>query len=272
MVDKSDQQLSIVQQCILLSLHRSGLYYAPSGESELNVELMRLMDEKYLTHPFYGARRMHQWLKYDKGYVVSLNRIKRLYYKVMGLRAIMPGPHTSKRAKGHKVYPYLLRELKVERSNQVWAIDITYIPMAKGFMYLVAIIDLNSRYVVGWSLSNTMDANWCAQVYRDAIRRHGKPEIINSDQGIQFTSDVFTAVSKQHGVKISMDGKGRAIDNVFIERLWRSVKYEYVYLNPSTDGVDLFDGIHKYFRYYNHKRRHQSLDYNPPATRYTRAA
>ncbi len=190
----------------------------------------------------------------------------------MGLRAIVPGPHTSKRAKGHKIYPYLLRDLKIERSNQVWAVDITYIPMAKGFMYLVAIIDLHSRFVVGWSLSNTMDAKWCSEMYEQAIKRHGKPEIINSDQGVQFTSEVFTKVSKRHRIKISMDGKGRAIDNVFIERLWRSLKYEYVYLNPSTDGVELFEGIQHYFRYYNQERRHQSLGYNPPAERYLKAA
>lgn len=259
MISKGHSKLSIVQQCVLLSIHRSGLYYKPRGESELNLELMRLMDEHYLHHPFKGARRMHVWLTKDKGFKVSRNRIDRLYYKVMGLRAIMPGRHTSRRCKDHKIYPYLLRNLSVTRPNQVWAVDITYIPMQKGFMYLVAIIDLYSRYVVNWSVSNSMDAEWCKEMLEEAIQMHGKPEIINTDQGSQFTSDIFAEFVLGQGIKLSMDGKGRAIDNAFIERLWRSVKYEKLYLNPPKDGLDLYLLLAEYFSYYNEERRHEGI-------------
>ena len=193
---------------------------------------MRLMDEHYLDHPYKGANRMHIWLTRDKGYQVSKNRIERLYYKVMGLQAVMPGKHTSRRNKAHKVYPYLLCNLTVERPKQVWAMDITYIPMKKGFMYLTAIIDLYSRYIVNWSVSNSMDADWCTEVVQEAVEQHGKPEIINTDQGSQFTSEKFTTYVLSNNIKLSMDGKGRAIDNVFIERFWRDVKYEKIYLNP----------------------------------------
>lgn len=256
----SKGQLSLVQQCMMLSIHRSGLYYKPKGESDLNLELMRLMDEHYLHHSFKGAKRMHTWLTKDMGYKVSLNRIERLYYKVMGLRATMPGKHTSRRHKAHKVYPYLLRNLTIERPNQVWAIDITYIPMKKGFMYLVAIIDLYSRYVVNWSVSNSMDAEWCQRVLEEAIEMHGKPEIINTDQGSQFTSEIFSGFVLNEGIRLSMDGKGRAIDNAFIERLWRSVKYEKLYLQPPVDGVDLYQLVLEYFHYYNNDRRHQGIN------------
>ena len=195
---------------------------------------MRLMDQHYLDHPFKGARRMYVWLTRDKGYKVSKNRIERLYYKVMGLRAVMPGKHTSRKHKSHKTYPYLLRNLGIDRPNKVWATDITYIPMEKGYMYMVAIIDLYSRYVVNWSVSNSMDAEWCQQVLQEAIERHGHPEIINTDQGSQFTSEIFAGYVLKQGIRLSMDGKGRAIDNAFIERLWRSVKYEKIYLNPNV--------------------------------------
>lgn len=257
-------QLSMAKQCELLSVHRSGLYYKPVGESDLNLELMRLMDEHYLHHPFKGAGRMHTWLTMDKGYQVSKNRIERLYYKVMGLQAVMPGRHTSRRHKAHKVYPYLLRGLTVDRPNQVWAIDITYIPMKKGFMYLVAIIDLYSRYVVNWSVSNTMDAEWCRNTLEEAIKSHGCPEIINTDQGSQFTSEIFTGFVLSQEIKLSMDGKGRAIDNAFIERLWRSVKYEKLFLNPPNDGIDLYLSLAEYFNYYNTERRHSSIDNQKP--------
>jgi len=240
MISKDHSNLSIVKQTKLLRLHRSGFYYKPKGESELNLELMRLMDEHYADHYFKGAKRMHTWLTMDKGYKVNQKRIDRLYYKVMGLNAIMPGKHTSRRNKAHRIYPYLLRNLKVERPNQVWATDITYIPMRKGFMYLVAIIDLHSRYVLNWSVSNTMDAAWCKETLEEAIAIHGRPEIINTDQGSQFTSEVFTHLVLSNDIKLSMDGKGRAIDNVFIERLWRSVKYESIYLNPPDSGIDLY--------------------------------
>lgn len=268
MISKGHFKLSIVQQCKLLSVHRSGLYYKPKEESTLNLELMRLMDQHYLDHPFKGARRMHVWLTKDKGYHVSRNRIERLYYQVMGLRAIMPGKHTSRRCKAHKVYPYLLRNLKVNRPNQIWATDITYIPMKRGFMYLVAIIDLYSRYVINWSISNSMDAEWCQQVLEEAIEQHGKPEIINTDQGSQFTSEVFSEYVLNQGIRLSMDGKGRATDNAFIERLWRSVKYEKIYLNPTKDGTDLYLKVAEYMDYYNHERRHEGLGDEIPSRLY----
>jgi len=186
------------------------VYYKPKGESNLNLELMRQMDEHYLHHPYKGAKRMHVWLTKDKGYGVSKKRIERLYYRIMGLRAVMPGRHTSKRCKDHKVYPYLLRNLKIGRPNQVWATDITYIPMQKGFMYLVAIIDLYSRYVVNWSVSNSMDAEWCKQVLQEAVEQYGKPDIINTDQAGQFTSEVFSEYVLSQQIALSMDGKGRA--------------------------------------------------------------
>lgn len=251
--------LSIVQQCLLLSIHRSGLYYKPCGESKLNEELMRLMDEHYLEHPYKGAPRMYTWLTKDMGYEISQNRVDRLYYKVMGLRAVIPGPHTSKRRKDHAVYPYLLRDLTITHSNQVWATDITYIPMAKGFMYLVAIIDLHSRMILSWSLSNTMEAQWCVEVVREAIEKYGKPVIFNTDQGAQFTSSAFSQFILENGIKLSMDGKGRATDNAFIERFWRSLKYEHIYLRPRQDAIALYHGIHRYMKWYNEERRHSSL-------------
>jgi putative transposase len=264
----SKGQLSILKQCELLQIHRSGFYYKPKEESELNLELMRLMDEHYLHHPFKGAARMHTWLTMDKGYQVSKNRIERLYYRVMGLRAIMPGKHTSRRHKAHKIYPYLLRNLTVTHPNQVWAMDITYIPMKKGFMYLVAIIDLYSRYVVNWSVSNTMDAEWCRQTLEEAIETHGKPEIVNTDQGSQFTSDTVSEYVTSQQIRLSMDGKGRAIDNAFIERLWRSVKYEKLYLYPPKDGIELYQSLAEYFNYYNHKRRHSGINNQIPNQKY----
>jgi putative transposase len=264
----SKGQLSMTKQCDLLSVHRSGIYYQPKGESDLNLELMREMDEHYLYHPFKGAKRMHTWLRMDKGYEVSRNRIERLYYKVMGLRAIMPGVHTSRRHKAHKTYPYLLRNLSIDRPNQVWATDITYIPMKKGYMYLVAIIDLYSRYVVNWSVSNTMDAEWCKQTLEEAIQMHGKPEIVNTDQGSQFTSETFSQYVIKQGIRLSMDGKGRAIDNAFIERLWRSVKYEKLYLNPPKNGIDLYLLLTEYFNYYNIERRHTGIEDMKPEQRY----
>lgn len=264
MIRKGHSKLSITQQCLLLALHRSGLYYKPRGESELNLQLMRLMDQHYLDHPFMGANRMHTWLTLDKGYKVSKNRIERLYYKVMGLRAIMPGKHTSRRNKDHKVYPYLLRNLSITRPNQVWALDITYIPMRKGFMYMVAIIDLYSRYIVNWSISNTMDAEWCKEVLEEAFEMHGKPEIINTDQGSQFTSDIFVEAVLSREIRLSMDGKGRATDNAFIECFWRNIKYEKLYLNAPENGVDLYYLCAEYVQFYNMHRRHTSIQDQVP--------
>jgi putative transposase len=270
LVDRQHPQLSVVQQCLLLSIHRSGLYYQPKEEAPLNEELMRLMDAHYLEHPYKGAPRMHTWLTKDMGYQVSKNRVSRLYYRVMGLRAIMPGPYTSKRGKNHAVYPYLLRDLPITHANQVWATDITYIPMAKGFMYLVAVIDLHSRMILGWSLSNTMEAEWCVEVVKEAIERYGKPEIFNTDQGAQFTSKVFSQYITAQGIKLSMDGKGRATDNAFIERFWRSLKYEHIYLFPRQDVLQLYKGIDEYIEWYNEHRRHSSLKDQRPQEVYER--
>ena len=186
----------------------------------------------------------------------------------MSLRSILPGPHTSKRNKEHKTYPYLLRGLEISKPNQVWGTDITYIPMEKGFMYLIAVIDLYSRYVVHWSISNSMEAEWCSGFIQEAFAKHGKPEILNTDQGAQFTSDVFTTAVLSAGVKLSMDGKGRATDNAFIERLWRSVKYEKIYIHPPIDGLDLYQKIKDYMYYYNNERRHSSIDDLTPVTQY----
>lgn len=263
-----DHSLSLKRQCELLNINRTSYYYKPKPESELNLEIMRKMDEQYLKRPDYGAQRMHKWLTMDLGYKINIKRVERLYYEVMGLQSLLPGKHTTKRNKQHKVYPYLLRNLDVYKSNQVWTTDITYIPMAKGFMYLTAFIDLHSRYVLNWSISNSMDADWCTETLKETIEMYGKPEIINTDQGSQYTSDVFSNLVLDNNIKLSMDGKGRANDNAHVERLWRSVKYEEVYINPPEDGLGLYVQLDEYFRYYNHQRRHSSLDYQRPADIY----
>lgn len=262
MIDKKDSKLSIAEQCELLSIHRSGLYYKPVQESDLNLGLMKRMDEQYFQTPFYGSLKLAELLK-SEGYQVNVKRIRRLMKKI-NWRTIYREPRTTVINKTDYKYPYLLRNLKIERVNQVWAMDITYIPMARGFMYLTAIIDLYSRYVVNWSISNTMSAEWCAEVLEQAIRTHGKPEIFNTDQGSQFTSDVFINLLKSNNIAISMDGRGRALDNIFVERLWRTVKYENIYLNVYENGVDLYKGLRKYFEFYNSVRKHQSLNYETP--------
>ena len=247
MVEKNHKKLSISHQCVLLGLHRSGLYHVPRKRktSKDDLILMGHIDKQYLSTPYYGTRRMVIHLR-RLGYLVGRKLVKRLYKK-MGLEAIYPKPKLSKPGKGHKIYPYLLRNLKIVRSNQVWAADITYIPMKKGFMYLVAIIDLYSRFVVGWELSNSLEAGFCVRVLKRALERHGSPEIFNTDQGSQFTGDAFTLVLSDKEIAISMDGKGRFLDNIFVERLWRSVKYEYVYLNAPENGTELFRGMDRYF-------------------------
>lgn len=255
--------LSKRTQCRILGINRSGIYYVNRGESALNLELMRLMDMRYHYHPYEGAPRMFDYVTLDEGYKVSFNRVARLYYDVMGLRAINPGPHTSKRNKEHRVYPYLLRNLEINRPNQVWATDITYMPMPKGFMYLTAVIDLYSRFVLNWSVSNTMEATWCAQMIKEAMSRYGVPEIVNTDQGVQYTSQVFSETVLDSGSKLSMDGKGRATDNAFVERLWRTVKYENVRFSDYSDAPKLISGMDDYFPKYN-KRRHSSLDKKLP--------
>lgn len=262
--------MSIPKQCKLLSIHRSGLYYKPASESEENLQLMRLMDLQYFKTPFYGSRRLRAWL-HNQGYKVNQKRIRRLM-RLMNWKTIYRKPNTSKPGKAHKIYPYLLKRLEIKRVNQVWAMDITYIPMHKGFMYLCAIIDVHSRYVVNWSVSNTMTTEWCRDVVDEAISIYGKPEIFNTDQGSQFTSEVFTGLLMKHDIKISMDGKGRALDNIFIERLWRSVKYENIYLHSYEDGVSLYEGLKQYFTFYNTERLHQSLDYTAPEVLYKKKA
>lgn len=266
-IDKAGQ-LSVARQCDLLEVHRSGLYYQPVPETSFNLELMRQIDEKHMLHPWLGVPRMTQWLRKDMGLQVNHKRVERLY-GLLGIQAIGPKPNTSKPGKGHKIYPYLLRHLAIDRPNQVWAMDITYIPVQGGYLYLVAVIDLYSRYVLSWSLSNTMTSRWCRQTLEEAIRRFGSPEIINTDQGSQFTAEEFSLfVVNDLKIRLSMDGKGRAIDNIFIERLWRSVKYEHVYLFPEFDGLECYQGLKEYFKYYNEERRHQSLNDETPLTVY----
>jgi putative transposase len=261
-VDPDHPSLSVKRQCELLSVSRSGWYYQPKGVSEENLALMKLIDRIYLAIPFYGARKIADCLK-RQGHRVNRKRVQRLM-RLMGIRAIYRRPRTSKPGKGHKIYPYLLKGLKITRPNQVWSADITYIPMAKGFLYLVAIIDWYSRYVLSWRISNTLDADFCVEALEEALRK-GRPEIFNTDQGSQFTGDDFTGMLKKHGITISMDGKGSYNDNLFIERLWRTVKYEEVYLNAYQDGREARISLGNYFRFYNSERSHQSLGYRTPA-------
>lgn len=269
LVDTSEK-LSIRTQCRLLSIHRSGFYYAPAGEKEENLILMRLMDEHYLEHPTHGILQMQDYLR-DEGYTVNYKRVRRLM-RLMGLRAIYPQKNLSKLGCGEYIFPYLLRNLKVDRTDQVWEIDITYIPMEKGFMYLTAIIDVYSRYVVGWGLSNSLDAQASLSVLQEAIEKHGKPEIVNSDQGVQFTCREWIEYLEDENIKISMDGKGRALDNIYIERLWRTVKRDYVYLHPAQDGWELYQGLATLFDYYNHKKHHQGIGRQIPVSLYKNKA
>jgi len=266
MVDIETGNVSVRRQCDLLSVSRSGLYYTPSVETEENLQLMQFLDSQYLKTPFYGERRLLSILR-EAGYRINIKRLRRLM-QVVRWRTLYPKRQTTVSDAKAEKYPYLLNGLEVERNNQVWAIDITYIPMKRGFMYLFAVIDLYSRYVVGWSVSNTMTAEWCVEVLEEAISRYGKPDIINSDQGSQFTSDCYIQLLKANEIQISMDGKGRALDNIFIERLWRSVKQEYVYLNPCETGQELWAGLNEYFRFYNTERPHQSLNNQPPKKRH----
>jgi putative transposase len=262
LVDREHPDLSVRRQCELLGVNRSGLYYELVGESEENLRFMRLIDEQYTRAPFYGSRKMTEWLG-TLGYPVNRKRVRRLM-EVMGIEAVYPKPKLSQPGEGHKIYPYLLRGVAVERINQVWSTDITYIRMAQGFVYLVAVMDWFSRYVLSWSLSLTMEIDFCVEALRSALRR-GRPEIFNSDQGSQFTSEKFTAELAAKDIAISMDGRGRCMDNIFIERLWRSLKYEEVYLKDYASVTEARTGIERYFRFYNQERLHQSLDYRTPA-------
>ncbi len=250
-----------MRQCELLGLSRSSFYFEPAGESEENLRLMRMIDEEYLRHPFLGSRKLSLWLK-SQGENVNRKRVQRLM-RTMGIEAIYPKPKTTHRGEGHQLYPYLLREMTIERPDQVWATDITYIPMANGFMYLVAVMDWHSRHVLSWRLSNTMESEFCVAALEEALG-NGRPAIFNTDQGSQFTSDQFTNVLKSSGVLISMNGKRRCLDNVFVERLWRSVKYEEIYLKSYTDVPELQSSLERYFEYYCHARPHQGLDYRTP--------
>ncbi len=258
----TEHALPKTRRCELLDIARSSAYYHPEPVSEADLALMRLIDEIHLELPFYGTRRMRDELE-ERGHKVNRKRVQRLM-RLMGLRALYPRRRTSQPGKGHKIYPYLLRGLSIERANQVWATDISFIPMAKGFMYLVAIMDWHSRRVLSWRVSNTMDTDFCIEALEEALQRFGAPEIFNTDQGAQFTSEAFTDVLKDHGIKISMDGKGRWIDNVFVERLWRSVKYEDLYLHAYETPTELRAGLARYFTFYNTRRRHSALDRRTP--------
>jgi putative transposase len=264
-VERGHLEISLRRQCELLGVNRSGLYYEPAGESEENLRLMRLVDEQYTRAPFYGSRKMTEWLA-TQGQVVNRKRVSRLM-ALMGLAAVYPKPRLSQPGEGHKIYPYLLRGVSVERVNQVWSTDITYIRMAQGFVYLVAVMDWYSRFVLSWALSLTMELDFCVEALKCALRR-GRPGIFNSDQGSQFTSELFTGELEGRRIAVSMDGRGRCMDNIFIERLWRSLKYEEVYLKDYESVAEARAGIDRYLRFYNYERLHQSLDYRTPAAIY----
>lgn len=267
-----EEHLSIRKQCDLLEIARSNIYYEPVQESDENLKIMREMDQEFLDYPTHGVLQMRDFL-ITLGIVANHKRVRRLL-RLMGVMAIYPKKNLSKLGQAKYIRPYLLKGLKIDRANQVWEIDITYIPMPKGFMYLCAIIDVYSRYVVGWSLSNNLAAENSLEVLKGAIQQHGQPEIINSDQGSQFTCSLWTEYveNELEGVKLSMDGKGRAIDNIFIERFWRTLKRDYVYLYPQENGLDLHKGIKKFIDYYNHKKTHQGIGHRIPYYLYAQIA
>jgi putative transposase len=259
---KVEPTISLRRQCELLGVSRSGLYYEPVGTSPEDLKLMRRIDELHLKYPFYGSRKHAEALR-AQGLVANRKHVQRLM-RLMGLESLAPKPTTSKPAPEHPVYPYLLRNLAILEPNQVWAADITYIPMARGFGYLVAIIDWYSRRVLAWRLSNTLETSFCLDALEEALERFGKPDIFNTDQGSQFTAEAFTGTLRRAGIKISMDGRGRCIDNVFVERVWRSLKYEEVFLHAYDDLDEARVGIGRYFDFYNLERQHQSLGYSTP--------
>jgi putative transposase len=260
-VERSNPDISIHRQCQLLGLPRSSYYYRPTGESDLNLVLMRLLDEQYTRTPFYGSPKMTLWLK-SQGYDINHKRVERLM-RVMGLQAVYPKPNTSKPCPSHKIYPYLLRDVRIDHVDQVWSADITYIRLSRGFLYLVAVMDWFSRYVLSWRLSNTLESSFCVEALEESLA--GKqPEIFNTDQGTQFTSADFTGVLQDRQIAISMDGRGRYLDNIFVERLWRSVKYEEVYLHDYQTPAEAYLGLKRYFEFYNTERFHQSLNGKTP--------
>jgi putative transposase len=258
----TEAPVSIRRQCELLRVGRSGLYYEPVQDNVEDLALMRRLDELHMKWPFYGSRKLTLELRAE-GHAINRKRVQRLM-RQMGIESVAPKPDTSRPAPEHPVYPYLLKKLEITGPDHVWATDITYIPMARGFGYLVAIMDWYSRRVLSWRLSNTLDSGFCVEALQEALERFGAPKIFNSDQGAQFTADAFTSVLLERGVRISMDGKGRCLDNVFVERLWRSLKYEHVYLRVYDDLNEARASIAAYFEFYNHQRRHQALGYSTP--------
>lgn len=265
LIEPGHEQISIRRQCELLGLNRASYYYEPAQESALNLELMRKIDEQYMKTPFYGWPRMTAYLRRE-GYAINHKRVQRLM-KIMGLQAIYPRPRPKNERHDHKIYPYLLRNVEIVRPNQVWSSDITYIPLDNGFMYLVAVIDWYSRYILTWELSNTLDGHFCQVALQQALTQ-GRPDIFNTDQGVQFTATDFTDILEQAHIQISMDGRGRALDNIFIERFWRSLKYEDIYIWNYATVPDLLAGLERYFTLYNYERPHQSLDDQTPAEVY----
>jgi len=267
MVDRK-LPLPVTRQCQLLALPRSSFYYSGQDVSEDDLALMRLIDQCHLKHPYYGSRRIRGWLKDYHDHTINRKRVRRLM-RQMGFMALYPKRNLSRRNQAHKVYPYLLKRLTIDRANQVWAAAVTYIPMARGFVYLVAIIDWYSRKVLAWQISNTLDADFCVDTLKRALRRYGRPAIFNTDQGCQFTSEAFMDVLRENEIRISMDGKGRWVDNVFVERLWRSLKYEEVYLKAYDSIAEARRSIGDYLTFFNTERRHQSLgDRTPDAVYY----
>jgi putative transposase len=264
MIEPDHSQLSIMRQCTLLGLPRANYYRNATGakESEENLNFMRLIDEEYTRHPFFGSRKMRDYLR-RLGHRVNRKRVRRLMRK-MGIKSVAPSPNTSKPSPEHKVYPYLLNGLDIGRANHVWCTDITYIRLAGGFVYLVAVMDWYSRKVLSWEVSSSMDESFCVSALERALRLYPAPAIFNTDQGSQFTGKAFTGVLKKHDIRISMDGKGRCMDNIFIERLWRSVKYEEVYLNDYATTEELRKGLRKYFHFYNTERPHQTFNGSTP--------
>ena len=258
MIDPAHQNLSISRQCRMLNINRSTYYYKKRPIKPIDLKLMKLIDKQNLKTPTWGSSSMRNHLR-RQGYKVNRKRVQRLM-RLMGLEAIYPKRRTSRPHPDHKVYPYLLRKLKIDHPNQVWAADITYVPLARGYMYLVAIMDWNSRKVLSWRVSNTMDTDFCVEALEEALDRFGAPEIFNTDQGAQFTSKAFTDTLKLHNIKISMDGRGRAQDNIFIERLWWTVKHHYIYLHTFDNGTQLRKGLNTWLAHYNQERSHQSLD------------
>ena len=264
MIEPKHPRLPIVRQCELLGLARASYYHQPEPESDKNLQLMRVIDETYLAHPEFGSRQMARWLR-RQGYGVNRKRIQRLM-QLMNLEAIYQKPNTSRRNPEHRAYRYLLRHLKIDRPNQVWAADITYVPIKGGFLYLFAVIDWYSRAVLAWELSNTLDASFCVRAVQRAIDEHGVPEIFNTDQGCQFTSAEFTQPLLALGVRLSMDGKGRALDNIFVERLWRTVKYNEIYLKSYQSQIEAHANLDTFFRFYNDQRPHSAFGNTNPLT------